>query len=126
MKMKVLIIEDHPVLRELLIEQLKDLKITSFAASNGIEGLSMLETEIFDLIFVDVEMPFMNGMDFIINAKKKYPNLPPIHIMTGHSPFSEEEFYQHGATGYVTKPFFVSEYLEKIIPVERLKDLACE
>jgi len=71
---KVLIIEDEASIRAVLKDILKDqkeLKIEVDEAKDGVEGLSKLENETFDLVFCDIKMPKMDGMEVLTQAKSK-------------------------------------------------------
>jgi two-component system chemotaxis response regulator CheY len=61
----VLIIDDEREIRELLAEMLFMNKFTVFQAENGRQGLAVLEKETVDVVISDVQMPIMNGMDFL-------------------------------------------------------------
>lgn len=110
-KLKILIVEDDPDLREIMSEQFLDKNWTVFEAANGREGLLALETEIVDLVLTDVIMPVFDGMSFLKEFKARYQNHPPIFIMSGGNQYRPEDFINAGATGYFTKPVSADEIL---------------
>ena len=78
---KVLIVDDEPHLRELYQMQLQSVGQESVVASNGTEGMKVLsKRDDIGMIWSDYNMPSMNGMEFLKQAKKLYPNIPFIFI----------------------------------------------
>lgn len=100
--MKILIIEDISELRWALSEQFKHYGFEVVEAENGEEGLKTLETLLPVFVLTDIQMPKMNGVEFLKQARSKYPTLP-IFVMTGFSPFTEAEILGFGANGYFEK-----------------------
>ncbi len=100
--MKILIIDDLADMRWALAEEFKKYGFETVEAGNGEEGLEVLET--FSPVFVltDVQMPKMNGIEFLKQARAKYPTLP-IFVMTGFSPYTSEQILGFGANGYFEK-----------------------
>lgn len=101
--MKILIVEDSSDLRWALVEQFKHYGFETVEADNGEEGLKVLETLSPVFVLTDIQMPKMNGIEFLKQARAKFPALP-IFVMTGHSPFTEAEVLSFGANGYFEKP----------------------
>ena len=104
----VLIVDDSPTMRRLIIFSLKkfaDFKIVE--AGNGLEALQKISTDPFGLFLVDINMPEMNGLEFIQNLRKSpgYDRVPIIVITTEGSEEDKRKAYEAGATEYVTKPF---------------------
>ena len=100
--MKILIIDDLSDMRWALAEQFKKYGFEILEAENGEEGLKALETLSPVFVLTDVQMPKMNGVEFLKQARAKYPNLP-IFVMTGFSPYTEAEILGFGANGYFEK-----------------------
>ncbi len=69
--LKVLFVEDEDLIREKTISSLKYIVNEVVEASNGEEALKKLESFTPDLIITDLEMPYMNGIEFIKNIRKK-------------------------------------------------------
>ena len=103
--MKILIVEDLSDLRWALSEQFKDYGFEVVEAENGEEGLKALENLSPVFVLTDIQMPKMNGVEFLKQARTKYPTLP-IFVMTGFSPFTEKEILALGANGYFEKTDF--------------------
>ena len=105
--MKILIVDDHSVYRKALSKLLEnslkavDLEITE--AENGLKCLEMLETDPFDLILMDLQMPEMNGFEATKIAHKKYPNLRILGISMFASLEDQVALKEFGALGFISK-----------------------
>ena len=105
MKSRIYIVEDHPSLRESIagfLSHLPDTEVCGTAASAEDALEHMAETQP-DLALIDVSMPAMNGLDFLSEAKKRWPKLRCL-MLTGHDEAAyAERAFSLGAQGYVTK-----------------------
>lgn len=100
--MKILLVDDMEELRWALAEQLKSYGFEIVEAKNGEEGLKALENLSPVFVLTDIQMPRMNGIEFLKQARAKFPSLP-IFVMTGYSPYTEAEVLGFGADGYFEK-----------------------
>jgi diguanylate cyclase (GGDEF)-like protein len=102
---KILIVEDEPVSRQVLLHLLKPL--TSIMAKNGIEALDAIGREEIDLILLDIHMPIMGGFEVIERLKNddKTKDIPIIVITVNHSTEDEIRALDLGAVDFITKPF---------------------
>jgi len=103
--MKVLIADDHPIVRKGIVQLLKDAfpKINTEEVSSGIEAVKRINREIWDLIILDISMPGRNGIDVLKHARNSGVKTP-ILILS----MQAEEHYalrtlKAGASGYVSK-----------------------
>jgi len=116
--MKVLIVDDIFTNRLLLVELLRTLDHEYKQVENGKEAIEALESEPFDLILMDIEMPVMNGIETTIYIREKlqYPkNKTPIVALTAHNPqLFFEDFKDVGFDKLLTKPYNI-EKLSAII-----------
>lgn len=108
--MNILVIDDNTELRSLLAEALQEKGYIVYQADNGEVGIDILGKEKIDFVISDIQMPSMNGYDFLVRVRKEYGNKPPIFLITGYSPYTLEQIYEAGANGYFEKPFDV-DYL---------------
>lgn len=117
---RVLLIEDEPVIRELVRSMLTDGSVEVECAANGPEGLKLAKGSKFDLILLDVVLPQMDGIT-VCRLLKADPNtaMVPLHMLTAKAKKADVEAAQKaGAEGYIQKPFRGAELLEL---VNRLK-----
>lgn len=117
---RILVVEDEPVIRELVRSMLSDSQVQVETAATGAEGLKLARTSKFDLILLDVVLPQMDGIT-VCRMLKADPNTAtvPLHMLTGKNKKSDIEVAQRaGADGYIHKPFRGSELIEL---VEKLK-----
>ena len=104
MTMKLLITEDDATIREGICAYLSEFSYEIIEARDGREALSKFESNKIDLVILDIQIPFINGLDVLRKIRKK-SNLPVL-ILTA---FSDEEFkitaFSNLADGYIEKPF---------------------
>lgn len=101
---RILVVEDEPDLTQFMEDFCKINGYEADFAPNGAVGLKCLETGTsYGLAVVDFLMPQMHGVDFILHAKKKWPELPIIAV----SAFDDVEipFRESGAYLFLKKPF---------------------
>ena len=112
---KLLIIDDNEEVLTSLYKFFTQKNYQVASASNGLDGLKLLEAEkdTFDLIVTDLVMPNISGVGLISIAKKKYPHIPIIAI-TGWGEHPEALATEANADVVLEKPFELPE-LDKII-----------
>ena len=119
---KILIVDDSQLIHsmyKLVLNRYKSCKIVD--AMNGLEALDVLSKENdFNLILLDINMPVMNGLQFMEKIKNEniYKHIPIIVISTEGKEEDTLRALQLGATGYVVKPFkphMLYELIEKIL-----------
>jgi len=115
---KVLIIEDNYINRKLLIEILKKnlYQIEAIESVDGEDGLQKLhENPDIQLILLDIEMPKVNGMDFL-DYYTKYNTRPKIPIITiSSNDTRKRESLEKGADVFLAKPISESKLMEAIM-----------
>jgi two-component system, chemotaxis family, chemotaxis protein CheY len=120
--MQVLIVDDSSVMRKIVERSLRQAGIEIskvFEAGNGAEALAVLADAKVDIILCDINMPVMDGLEFV----KQLPNVPnakgvPVVMITTEG--SEGHVVQAlsaGARGYLRKPFTADQVKEHILPV---------
>ncbi len=107
---KLLIIDDNEEILAALNDFFTKKKYSVVSASNGLDGLKLLETEKegFDLIITDIVMPYISGVGVISIVKDKYPDMPVIAI-TGWGETPEALATEARADIVLKKPFDLSE-----------------
>jgi DNA-binding LytR/AlgR family response regulator len=109
MKMKCVIVDDEPLASECLakyIEVIDYIELITIA-ENPLELDKILEQEAIDLIFLDIEMPYMTGMDFL----KIKNNLPMVILSTAYPNYALEGF-QFDVVDYLLKPITFNRFFK--------------
>ena len=88
-------------------------------AGDGKEALELLEKEKINLVLTDINMPNMDGLQFLteIRANEEWKNLPVLIITTEGSQSKVMEAAHLGASGYVRKPFTAEQIKEKLAAI---------
>jgi DNA-binding NtrC family response regulator len=124
-KPAILLVEDEPKMRRLLVLELADEGFVAQTASDAETGLQMLSKQSYDLVVTDFKLPGMNGLEFLQAAKRIDAHLPII-IMTAYgSVESAVEAMKAGASDYVLKPFSLAELIlviRKELDSKQLRD----
>lgn len=119
-EIKVLIVDDSAVMRKIVGRSLCQAGLDTLVvleAGNGNEGLEILKTKSVDLILSDINMPSMDGLEFIrqIAAQKLAPGVPVLMITTESSEVHVKEAIQAGAGGYIRKPFTADQVKQRVL-----------
>jgi protein-histidine pros-kinase len=125
--LNILVVEDNPVNLKLITRFLSKMGHTVTSAENGLLALQKLEAGIFDLVFMDIQMPEMDGIETtrrIREAEKENSfmgSLPiPIIALTAHAMKGDREhFLKAGMDDYISKPVQKHELTEAIERVVR-------
>lgn len=121
MAKNVLIVDDSATMRKIIMRGIRQAGIEHAEfreAGDGVEGLRAVAGATFDLILTDVNMPNMNGLDFVRAVGEQVASPPPIVMITTEG--SEEvvkEAMARGAKGYLKKPFTPEQIQEILGPL---------
>ena len=115
--MKILVVEDSPTMRQLIsfaLKRLRDAEIME--AADGVEGLKKLNSDNFNLIITDINMPVMDGLKLISLVRRdvKYRAIPIMVITTEGGAEDRERALALGANAYITKPIQAGNVLEVV------------
>jgi YesN/AraC family two-component response regulator len=115
-KTSLLLLEDDPSLRQILIKVFKESAYEVRAVQDGESGIRALKSFSPDIIVSDVLMPKMNGIDFLkyIRTNSDYQDTPFIILSAKATVQDRIEGLEHGADDYLTKPFDIQELLLRI------------
>lgn len=116
--MKLLIIEDDKNLSETIRETTQNLFETE-QAFDGEEGLFLAEQDIFDIIILDIMLPYMNGYEVLQNLRKKNISTPVIMLTAKDGIDNKIQGFKVGADDYMVKPFHREELLLRLEAVVR-------
>jgi two-component system chemotaxis response regulator CheY len=109
MSLNILIVDDSAVMRSMILKSLRmtDLDIgASHQATNGLEGLTLLNEHPIDVVIADINMPVMNGEEMIrrMKAEESTRNIPVLVISTEGSETRKESLSRQGVA-FIHKPF---------------------
>ncbi len=119
MALNILIIDDSATTRSVIKKTLNlgGMPLGEIhEAANGQEGLNCLQEHWIDLVFVDINMPVMNGVEFVQkkNEDSAHKSIPVVVVSTDNTQARVEQLRAHGVQAFVRKPF-TPEELKKII-----------
>jgi len=100
----ILIIDDEASLRQTLARILQRAGFEVTTAANGKDGLALVHEHPFDLLYLDIRMPDMSGLELLKNIHTKFPELPVILFTAQPDLNSAVEALRRGATDYLLKP----------------------
>lgn len=106
-KYKILVVDDSPTMRQLIVFALKRLREVSITeASDGVDGLKKISSEKFDLILTDINMPVMDGLKLVslIRSDAAHKEIPIVVITTEGGQEDKNRAMALGANSYITKP----------------------
>ena len=111
----ILTIEDNDIIRETLVDWLKDNGFSALTARNGEEGIEVFKREHPDLVLLDLTMPGMNGINVLETIRKLDADIPVV-IVSGRNDIKDAiSAFKAGAWDYVTKPILSMDRLKATI-----------
>jgi two-component system chemotaxis response regulator CheY len=125
-EVRALIVDDSSVMRKIVERTLRQAgldPLVVFEAGSGVEGLEVLKASRVDLILSDINMPTMDGLEFLrqLRVQQLAPGVPVVMITTESSEEHVKQAIQAGAQGYIRKPFTTDQVKERVL---RLLDAA--
>jgi two-component system, chemotaxis family, chemotaxis protein CheY len=117
-----LIVDDSSVMRKIVERSLRQAGLAIaqvFEASSGVEALDLLRGQRVDLILSDINMPNMDGLEFLrqLRAQDLATDVPVVMITTESSEEHVREAIVAGAQGYIRKPFTAEQVKERVLPL---------
>ena len=121
-KIRALIVDDSSVMRKIVERSLRQAGIDMdkvVEAGNGAEALAALQSNVVDLILCDINMPVMDGLEFIkqLPTVENAKGVPVVMITTEGSEAHVVQALACGARGYIRKPFTADQVKEHVIPI---------
>ena len=121
-EIKALIVDDSSVMRKIVERALRQAGVplgTVFEASSGTEGLEVLRHERVQLILSDINMPMMDGLEFLraLRTENLAEGVPVVMITTESSEEHVRQAIAAGAQGYLRKPFTADQVKERVLPL---------
>jgi two-component system, chemotaxis family, chemotaxis protein CheY len=123
MGLKALVVDDSGVMRKMVMNALKEAKLTAFEfveAEDGQVALEKLKAGDIDMAFVDWNMPNMSGIDFVKEVRRGEKiagaDAMPLVMVTSEKTMGkvQEALDEAGADGFISKPFTVEEMQRKV------------
>ena len=111
---RILIVEDSPTMRQLLVFALRRLKSVEIVeAQDGMDGLRKISSDHFDLALIDINMPVMDGLKLIslIRGEDSLKEIPIVVITTEGAKEDRDRALVLGANEYLTKPIQANRVL---------------
>ena len=123
-EVRALIVDDSSVMRKIVERALRQAGLESLVvheAGSGTEGLEVLKDKPVDLILSDINMPAMDGLEFLrqILRANLAPGVPVVMLTTESSEEHVKQAIQAGAQGYIRKPFTAEQVKERVLPLVR-------
>lgn len=109
----ILIIDDEPALRHTLARVLQRASFEVTTAASGQEGLDLLERQAFDLVYLDIRMPDMNGMLVLKAIHARLPEMPVVLFTAQPDLNSALEALRQGAADYLLKPLLPNDLIAR-------------
>jgi two-component system chemotaxis response regulator CheY len=121
MTKSILVVDDSESIRELVALALTKAGYTVFKGCDGVDALSVLDGKDLHLIITDLNMPNMDGIEYIKEVKKKteYSTTPILVLTTESQQAKKDEAKIAGATGWILKPFSTEKLLEIVKKIIR-------
>ncbi len=121
-EVRALIVDDSSVMRKIVERALRQAGLDALVvheAGSGTEGLEVLKSTPVDLILSDINMPSMDGLEFLrqIRAQRLAPDVPVVMITTESSEEHVKQAILAGAQGYIRKPFTPEQVKERVLPL---------
>jgi len=114
----ILVVDDSRIMRNIVKNTFSTLKIPCqyLEAEDGKKAFQLLETNNVSLVFLDWNMPEMDGMEFLKKVRRMpdYRDLPIVMVTSEAAKYSVVEALQNGATDYIVKPVREKIFMEKI------------
>src|SRR6202158_275818 len=121
-KHRILIVDDSSVMRKIIERSLRQAGLDQaevVEAGNGIEALAAVNEGPFDLILSDINMPAMDGIEFLrqLSTIESAKGTPVVMVTTEGSESRVVEAISIGAKGYIRKPFTPDQIKERVSPL---------
>ena len=114
---KVLVVDDSPTMRQLIVFALKRVREISITEANdGVDGLKKISSDKYDLVLTDINMPIMDGLKLVslIRSDATHKDVPIVVITTEGGQEDRDRAMALGANSYITKPIQANNVLSVV------------
>ncbi|WP_271254850.1 response regulator [Pseudanabaena sp. Chao 1811] len=123
--LKILVAEDNQVNQKLALFMFKKIGYNIDLASNGLEVLEQLNQKVYDVIFMDIQMPDMDGIATTKIIRLNYKSQPWIVAMTAHAVGeAREDCLEAGMNDYISKPIRIEELTTALLKITQTNAIA--
>ncbi len=123
LSLRILVVEDYEINRMLLEELLRHhYGLTADFASNGEEGVRMVQNNTYDLVLMDVNMPVMDGIEATRLIRQNNPTLPIVALTANVMEGDAQKLAQQGMSDYLAKPLEYNELYRVLMRFSNLKE----
>jgi len=112
--MRILLVEDDNKIASFIIKGLNEASFAVDHAVNGVDGLHMALTEVYDAAIIDIMLPKLDGLKIIEELRHQKVNTPVLILSAKRSVDDRVRGLQTGSDDYLTKPFAFSELLARV------------
>lgn len=114
--LRVLLVEDHELNRQVALEVLQSVGIEVTCADHGAAALEILERSHFDLVLMDLRMPVMDGLEATrrLRSDPRFKELPVIAMTASDDPVDRQACYDAGTDDHLSKPFEVEDLFDTL------------
>ena len=121
-EVRTLIVDDSSVMRKIVERALRQAGLDPLVvleAGSGVDALAGLKVQKVDLILSDINMPSMDGLEFLrqMRSQNLAPGVPVVMITTESSEEHVKQAILAGAQGYIRKPFTAEQVKERVLPL---------
>ena len=118
--MKILLLEDDIILSEIIEEFLISLDYEVICSYDGLNASELIYEQSFDLMLLDVEVPSLDGFEFLKTIREQNINTPAIFITSLNTSKDLQKGFDVGCDDYIKKPFELTELQARISNIKRL------
>lgn len=111
---RVLLVDDEPSIRRALRTPLNEMGFATTEASRGEEAIQILQSQTFDIVLLDINMPGIGGMKTLTRLRSMSPRLPILMLTVLDGEEDKVAALESGADDYITKPFSVREVVARM------------
>lgn len=122
---KILLVEDNEINQELVKEVLKDVKVFPDIAFNGLEAVEKVKLKDYDLVFMDIQMPLMDGLQATQRIREEFPKeeLTIVAMTANASPEDRKRCVDVGMNDFMSKPIDHRLLIELMLRVLKGQDI---